>query len=106
MAKRRTFTAEFKAQVAKEALRGDCTVQQVAARHKLHPNLVSRWKRAATKGLADLFEQGAVTGHDEQEAEIRKLRKKISQLVIERDFVKSAWERAQSAGKNLPEDDG
>ena len=31
MAKRRTFTAAFKARVAKEALRGDRTVQQIAA---------------------------------------------------------------------------
>ena len=39
MAKRRTFTAAFKARVAKEALRGDRTVQQIAARHQLPPTL-------------------------------------------------------------------
>lgn len=38
MAKRRRFTAEFKARVAKEALRGDRTVHQISARHQLHPN--------------------------------------------------------------------
>ena len=37
MAKRRTFTAAFKARVAKEALRGDRTVQQIAAKHGVHP---------------------------------------------------------------------
>ena len=35
MAKRRTFTAAFKARVAKEALHGDRTVQQIAAKHEL-----------------------------------------------------------------------
>ena len=30
---------------------------------------------------------------DEREAEIRKLHEKIGQLVIERDFLKAAWER-------------
>ena len=93
MAKRRRFSAEFKARVAKEALRGDRTVQQIAARHQLHPNQVSQWKRTASERLAELFEQGAKPHQQEREAELRKLHEKIGQLVIERDFLKSAWER-------------
>jgi len=38
MAKRRRFTADFKAKVALEALRGDRTAQEIAARHQVHPN--------------------------------------------------------------------
>jgi transposase len=93
MAKRRRFTAAFKARVAKEALRGDRTVQQIAARHELHPNQVSQWKRTASERLAELFERGSRPGQDEREAELRKLHEKIGQLVVERDFLKSAWER-------------
>ena len=37
MTNRRRFTAEFKARVALEALRGDKTIQQIAAKHKVHP---------------------------------------------------------------------
>ena len=87
MAKRRTFTAAFKARVAKEALRGDRTV------HQLHPNQVSQWKRMASERLAELFERGAGPGQDKRKAELRKLHEKIGQLVIERDFLKAAWER-------------
>ena len=54
MAKRRKFTAAFKARVAKEALRGDRTVKRIPARHELHPNQVSQWKKA-TEGLASPF---------------------------------------------------
>ena len=86
MAKRRTFTAAFKARVAKEALRGDRTVQQIAAKHEVHPNQVSQWKRKASEGLVELFERGAKAGQDEREAETRKLHEKIGQLVVERDF--------------------
>ncbi len=43
--KRRRFTADFKKKVALEALRGDCTVQAIAARHGVHPNQVSAWER-------------------------------------------------------------
>ena len=54
---------------------------------------MSEWKRKASEGLVQLFERGARTGRDEREAEIRKLHEKIGQLVIERDFLKCAWER-------------
>ena len=53
MAKRRNFTDQFKAKVALEALRGDKTVQEIAAKHQLHPNQVSTWKRQAIDGIAD-----------------------------------------------------
>ena len=36
MAKRRNFSAAFKAKVALEALRGDQTLAELAARHKVH----------------------------------------------------------------------
>ena len=45
MTKRRRFTAEFKAKDALEALGGDKTIREMAARHKVHPNQVSTWKR-------------------------------------------------------------
>ena len=38
MSTRRRFTGEFKAKVALEALRGDKTIQEIAMRHKVHPN--------------------------------------------------------------------
>ena len=50
MTKRRRFTAEFKARVALEALRGDRTIQKIAAKHKVHLNQVSTWKRQAVYG--------------------------------------------------------
>ncbi|NBT33145.1 MAG: hypothetical protein EBT13_14920 [Rhodobacteraceae bacterium] len=38
MAKRRKFTDQFKAMVALDALRGDKTIQEIAAKHQVHPN--------------------------------------------------------------------
>ena len=47
MAKRRRFTADFKAKVALEALRGDKTIQEIAVTLplELHPNQISQWQR-------------------------------------------------------------
>jgi len=36
MTKRRSFSDKFKATVALEALRGDKTAQEIAAKHKVH----------------------------------------------------------------------
>ncbi len=58
MTTRRRFTAEFKARVALETLRGDKTVQEIAARHRVHPNQLSTWKRQAIDGLSEVFSNG------------------------------------------------
>ena len=47
MVKRRRFTVDFRAWVALEAFCGDKTVQEIAAKLKMHPNQVSTWKRQA-----------------------------------------------------------
>ena len=56
--KRRRFTAEFKAKVVLEALRGDRAIQAISAKHEVHPNQVSGWKRQAQAGLRALFGDG------------------------------------------------
>ena len=55
MTKRRNFSDKFKATVALEALRGDKTVQEIAAKRQLHPTQVSTWKRQAIEGMASVF---------------------------------------------------
>ena len=85
MARRRRFTAEFKARVALEALRGDRTIQQIAAEREVHPNLVSAWKKRVSEGVSELFASGSGSG--EREAEVRTLHAKIGELVVERDFL-------------------
>jgi hypothetical protein len=46
MAERRNFT-DPKSKVALDALCGDKTLQEIAAKHRLHPNHVSTWTRQA-----------------------------------------------------------
>jgi len=87
MSKRRRFTADFKARVALEALRGDRTIQEIAVRHKVHPNQVSTWKRQAVDGLGEVFSNGAERRQIDQETEVHDLHAKIGQLTVERDFL-------------------
>ena len=93
MTKRRKFTPEFKAKVALEALRGDRTIQEIAARHKVHPNQVSTWKRQAMDGLDEVFSNGTDRAVRDHEEEVRDLHAKIGQLTVERDFLARGLKR-------------
>ena len=89
MSKRLRFRADFKARVALEALRGEKTVQEIAARHKVHPNQVSTWKKQALEGLGSIFEKGPGKG-DECDSEVRDLHAKIGELTVQNDFLARA----------------
>ena len=93
MNKRRRFTADFKARVALDALRGDRTIQEIAARHKVHPNQVSTWKRQAMDGLGAVFSNGAERAGRDHETEVRDLHAKIGELTVERDFLARVLKR-------------
>ncbi len=93
MTKRRRFTADFKAKVALEALRGDRTVQEIAAKHKVHPNQVSTWKRQAMEGLGAIFSNGSDKAEKDREAEVHELHAKIGELTVERDFLAAGLKR-------------
>ncbi len=93
MTTRRRFTADFKAKVALEALRGDKTIQAIATRHKVHPNQVGAWKRQAMDGLCAVFSNGADKANRDREAEVHGLHAKIGQLTVERDFLARGLKR-------------
>ena len=93
MTKRKQHRPEFKARVALEALRGDQTVQEIAARHQVHPNQVSTWKRQAVDGLSDVFSNGTDVERQDRESEIHDLHAKIGQLTVERDFLSKGLKR-------------
>ena len=59
MSKRRRFTAEFKAKVALEALRGEMTLAEISKKYDVHPNMISAWKKQVAQEAAQLFARGA-----------------------------------------------
>lgn len=58
---RRQFTPEQKVQVAFAAMRGDKTINQVAAEFEVHPTQVKQWRDALKSGAASLFSDGRKT---------------------------------------------
>ena len=90
--KRRRYSADFKAKVALEALRGELTTAQLATRHGIHPTMVGEWKKQAMDGLTAVFADRSATQETAKlfEAEVEKLHAKIGQSVVERDFLVKA----------------
>lgn len=93
MAKRRKYPAEMKAKVALEALRGEQTLAELAARYNVHPNLITNWKRQAREGLVEVFSGGGQRKDAAHEAEVKELHAKIGQLTVEKDFLSKAFGR-------------
>ena len=88
----RRYSADFKAKVALEALRGDLTTAQLATKHGIHPTMVGEWKKQAMDGLTAVFadRSAALDTAKLSEAAVEKLHAKIGQLVVERDFLAKA----------------
>lgn len=84
---RRKHTAEFKAKVALEALKGMDTVNQIAAKHEIHPVQVSNWKKELLEGAGSLFERKNAKADKEQERQIEDLERKVGQLTMEKEFL-------------------
>lgn len=93
MGKRRRFSAEFKARVALEALCGERTLAELSARHNVHPNMITQWKRQARKGLPEVFAGKGARQDGSREAEVKELHAKIGELTVEKDFLAKAFGR-------------
>ena len=89
MARQRNhYTAEFKAKVALAAIKGQQTVNEIAATYGVHPNQVLQWKKQALEVLPEVFsvQRGRVAQDDE--AWRARLYQQIGQLKVELDWLK------------------
>ncbi len=85
--KRRTFTPEFKAKVALEALKEQKTVAQLAAQYGVHPTQIGLWKRQLKEQAAAAFGAEGLS-KDDFEREKGELYEQIGRLKVEADFLR------------------
>jgi transposase len=76
--------------VALDAIRGEQTVAQLAAKHGVHQTMINAWKKQAIEGMSGVFPGKAEAAETARAGEIDQLHAKIGQLVVERDFLRRA----------------
>ena len=65
--KRKRYSADFKAKVALEALKGGLTLSQLATKHGVHQTMIAAWRKQAIEGLS-----GVVSGKAEASEGVRE----------------------------------
>ena len=86
--KRRSFSPQFKAKVALEAVKNLRTVGELAQRYKVHPTQVSLWKRQLLEGAEGVFEGGKQGQVKEDEPNVAELYEQIGRLNIQLEWLK------------------
>jgi len=91
--KRQTFSKDFKAKVALEALREESTIQEIAVKYGVHPNQISQWKAQAIAGMAELFERPNKKSEEvrRQEEKENEYLKTIGEQKVELDYLKKKY---------------
>lgn len=89
MAKRRKFTAQFKAEVVLEALRGESSQAELCRRYNLSETQISTWKQ---QGIEILMSGFATQNKQSNESakRIAELERLVGRLTLEAEIQKKA----------------
>ncbi len=89
--KRRIFNAPFKAKVALEAIKGHRTINELAAKYKLHATQINLWKKQLLEGAEGVFESGSGQKSKEassDEPQTAELYEQIGRLKVQLEWLK------------------
>lgn len=85
---RRKFTPKFKLKVVLEALKERHSLAELAEKHELHVQQISKWKHDFIGHAEVIFTKQIKSKKSESEQEKDKLLKTIGALKVENDFLK------------------
>jgi putative transposase len=82
------YSADFKARVALEALKGPKTVNELARAYGVHPTQITHWKHQRHKEVPQIFSARRAKQEHDREALQAQLYQQIGQLKVELDWLK------------------
>jgi transposase len=83
---RRSFSADFKAQVVIQMLTGTASQAEVCRQHQVKPQLLAHWKAAVLERLPSLFQENGQAQQDQ--ARIAELEKLLGRQTYEIEILK------------------
>lgn len=101
--KRRQFTPEQKSKIVLEVIRGEHTLQEIAAKNDINPNQLQNWKSEFLANVSRAFDTVKIerdAKHSVEAAQRREdaLMRKVGQLTIEVDWLKKKSEQVFGSG--------
>ncbi len=104
MARRNSYTPEFKTKVVLEVLQGERELGELAAEYDINPNMLRNWKREFMENSSRAFDESRQAKQARRkEAELEKkqaqMLRTIGQLTLERDFLQECF---RTIGKPIP----
>lgn len=89
---KKSYSSAFKAQIVRELLKEEKSVNQLAAEHGLHPNQLYRWREIALAGLPSLFARDTAQEQAAKEAahaqQLQELYAEIGKLTTQLTWLK------------------
>jgi len=86
--KRKRYSANEKAKIALDTIRGDMTIAEIVAKYSVHATQISKWKKQALQHLPKAFGNGNKLEQAEHEGLLSKLYEEIGRLKVENEFLK------------------
>lgn len=91
MQKRKKYDSKYKSKIILEVLKEEKTINEIAAREGLHPNLISRWKSEFLEGMEKIFEKENIEAEKLKkvhEEEIEELYKQLGKQAAQIEWLK------------------
>jgi putative transposase len=85
---RKRYSAEFKARVALDAIKGHKTVNELASIYGVHPTQITHWKHQLQKEVPQIFSAQRAKRVQDQDALQAQLYQQIGQLRVELEWLK------------------
>lgn len=85
---RKKYSAQFKAKIALEAIKGQKTINEIAGEFSVHPTQIQQWKKQLLGELPEIFSKGRERKQKNQEELTAQLYQQIGQLKVELDWLK------------------
>jgi transposase-like protein len=97
---RKRYSAEFKARLALEVVKGQRTLNEIGSEHGIHPNLLMQWKQRLLEQLPEMFADKRCKDQQNNEEHEAQLYQQIGQLKFELDWLKKKAGLLERSGRH------